>query len=295
VSCGQTRPGSGCTGSGVVRERGFSGSGRSATNCKFKWGCAPKKMRRKHCSAVAYVTLRREIFLLSEDFISRLSFTGVWGQRPRSKSEQPSRDDNNFGPARLGCVLKSPIYFCRVRAGQPSVCQDFRTSGLPDQLKKKRTTRAPGTSVLALWLLPSRPDQIRRHSTPRFRLCGGDHVVQPGLSNSCHLAINFLISLVTVCCTLSVSRSPEVRLSGVRKSHPHARYHYEVDRKINCKKGGALNTKNQAFAEVTSKRSEHHFCRRKINRRSTLIIRSRETSGRRTPDLLPNNRIRKSF
>jgi hypothetical protein len=43
------------------------------------------------------VTLRREIFLLSEDFISRLSVTGVWGQRPRSKSEQPSRDDNNLG------------------------------------------------------------------------------------------------------------------------------------------------------------------------------------------------------
>jgi tRNA threonylcarbamoyl adenosine modification protein YeaZ len=42
--------------------------------------------------------------------------------------------------------------------------------------KKKRTTRAPGTSVLALWLLPSRPDQIRRHSTPKFRLCAGDHV-----------------------------------------------------------------------------------------------------------------------
>jgi hypothetical protein len=42
------------------------------------------------------VTLRREIFLLSEDFISRLSVGGVWGHPPHSKSEQPSRDDNNF-------------------------------------------------------------------------------------------------------------------------------------------------------------------------------------------------------
>jgi hypothetical protein len=45
----------------------------------------------------------REIFLLSEDFISRMSVTWVWGQCPRSKSEQSSRDDNNL--VRLGWAV----------------------------------------------------------------------------------------------------------------------------------------------------------------------------------------------
>jgi hypothetical protein len=48
----------------------------------------------------------REIFLLSEDFISRMSVTGVWGQCPRSKSEQSSRDDNNL--VRLGWAVFYP-------------------------------------------------------------------------------------------------------------------------------------------------------------------------------------------
>jgi hypothetical protein len=53
----------------------------------------------------------REIFLLSEDFISRISVTGVWGQRPRSKSEQPNREDNNFGSGSAGLCSISVLNY----------------------------------------------------------------------------------------------------------------------------------------------------------------------------------------
>ncbi len=114
------------------------------------------------------------------------------GQRPRSPRRPGGTPGSGLGGPPHGAVPAGMTHEGRRRRigqhhlpegdapSKPGVEGAMRPQGRKP--REKCTAGAPGTLSATLWLLPSRPDQIRPPTTPRFRLCGGDDGWRRGLS-----------------------------------------------------------------------------------------------------------------